>query len=70
MNGFSLSLSRYHDVGLSLSLSSVVGEIERNGSTDVEINYSSLKVRCQFRAREREVEESDHDGRSGHGQWQ
>ena len=37
----------------SLALSVVVGEIERNGSTDVEINYSSLKVRCQFRAREK-----------------
>ena len=48
MNGF------LPDVGLALS--SVVGEIERNGSTDVEINYSSLKVRCQFRERERERE--------------
>ena len=50
MNGF------LPDVGLTSSLprSSVVGEIERNGSTDVEINYSSLKVRCQFRERETE----------------
>ena len=53
MNGF------LPDVGLARSLprSLVVGEIERNGSTDVEINYSSLKVRCQFReSRERETE--------------
>ena len=58
MNGFSLSLSSAITMSASLSfaLSLVVGEIERNGSTDVEINYSSLKVRCQFRARERERE--------------
>ena len=62
MNGF------LPDVGLTSSLprSLVVGEIERNGSTDVEINYSSLKVRCQFReSRERDGAERDGAGESG-----